>query len=568
MVRIKKTHYTFSLILLLASALIPPAALAGTLWQSAASNPFGVTIGLPGTGPEQRTAIAKGLGAAYFRPADVSVQDWNGICAECSSLQLSGLNIVLTIRNTVNGNQPNRLPASPPTDLDAFEAKLGGILDKYHPYIVAIEDEENADSSYSGTPEQYGVELAVGCDVVHREGLLCTNGGMASAQLALLTWANYADAGKRQEACSFAQRAFPAPEARQLCLLPSSGSAPRIEQSIDKGKALLRIYKTSGLDYVNFHWYIADGRALGEAVAFLKGATGLPVITNEIGQLDSSPDTVRSLMEQVSGLGIPVAVWFSAERKGQGLVNPDGSLRANGQAFRAFIQAHYGARVTPVPSATPSIAAFQVGPPFSGYYSRVQGPRVLGPAIGPVLRDMQYFEKGRLEDHSATAQGDWAYSYGLLVPELIKERALARVAGGSGPRYAELTALVAPDKQVKAPGAARALVVNPDGSAFIPFDRFLQGDTGHIVLAYFWSYMNNKALFTAGWLHDVGLPMSEAFTINANKGGQTRHVTLQVFERTILSYDPLNPPDFRVERANTGLAYRDSFPGRVLGTQP
>ena len=36
------------------------------------------------------------------------------------------------------------------------------------------------------------------------------------------------------------------------------------------------------------------------------------------------------------------------------------------------------------------------------------------------------------------------------------------------------------------------------------------------------------------------------------KNGQTRSITLQAFERAVLSYDPQNPADFQVERGNIG----------------
>jgi hypothetical protein len=109
------------------------------------------------------------------------------------------------------------------------------------------------------------------------------------------------------------------------------------------------------------------------------------------------------------------------------------------------------------------------------------------------------------------------------------------------------------------------LLNNPDGSVFVPYDAGLAGRSGHVVPAYFWRYINNPDLFPGGWLHDTGLPMSEAFNIEVAKGGESRTVVVQIFERTILTYDARNPPEFQVERANVGLAYRDAFPRRVLG---
>jgi len=62
----------------------------------------------------------------------------------------------------------------------------------------------------------------------------------------------------------------------------------------------------------------------------------------------------------------------------------------------------------------------------------------------------------------------------------------------------------------------------------------------------------------------VGLPMTEAVPAVVTKGAAAnRQIFVQVFQRTILTYDPLNPTDFQVERANVGTDYRRGFPDRV-----
>ena len=40
-------------------------------------------------------------------------------------------------------------------------------------------------------------------------------------------------------------------------------------------------------------------------------------------------------------------------------------------------------------------------------------------------------------------------------------------------------------------------------------------------------------------------------------------ISIQAFQRTILTYDPENPAGFEVERANTGTEYSRVFPDRV-----
>jgi hypothetical protein len=103
-----------------------------------------------------------------------------------------------------------------------------------------------------------------------------------------------------------------------------------------------------------------------------------------------------------------------------------------------------------------------------------------------------------------------------------------------------------------------------DGSVFIPFSPDLSAAPGHFVPARFWEYMNNPLYFPGGWLHDIGLPITEALQLDVIKYGQgPRTVQVQAFQRTVLTYDPANPLDWQVERANVGTDYARAFPQRV-----
>jgi hypothetical protein len=98
----------------------------------------------------------------------------------------------------------------------------------------------------------------------------------------------------------------------------------------------------------------------------------------------------------------------------------------------------------------------------------------------------------------------------------------------------------------------------------VPYSQALQPGPGHYVHQVFWRYINRADLFPGGWLHDIGLPMTEAVSAVVTKGPfQGRSIMVQVFQRTILTYDPLNGAEFQVERANVGTDYRRAFPDRV-----
>lgn len=292
-------------------------------------NPFGVMLPSQLVRSSQGMQIARALGAVYFRPASVFLDRWNGTCSECDIALNAGLKLVLTVRNS------GPLPTAPPKDLSAYQRALGQVLNKYRPVVLVVENEENSALFYTGTPKEYAAELKAACQVAHQKGIPCTNGGLVSTLVALLVYDHYLERGQTNKAQDFAARAF-TPEERRLL------NSPKVKEQLRKGKALLSAYRTARMDYVNFHWYIADTQALTEAVAYLKAQTGLPVITNEVGQTTDDPHQTTSVMGQIVELALPIAVWFALDGpRARGLVNPDGTLRPTGEAFQRFVAQNF-----------------------------------------------------------------------------------------------------------------------------------------------------------------------------------------------------------------------------------
>lgn len=306
------------------SAVPRPGASAATA-RPAGRNPFGLMLPSRLVRSSQGMRIAQALGATYFRPSAIFLDQWNGTCQECDIAQDAGLQLVLTVRNS------GPLPTAPPSDLAAYQRRLGEVLDRYRPAVLAVENEENSTLFYTGTPEDYAAQLKAACQVAHQKGIPCTNGGLVSTLVALLAYDHYRESGQTVMAQDFAVRAF-TPEERRLL------NSPEAQEQLRKGKALLAASRTAGVDYVNVHWYIADPRALEEAVVYLRAQTGLPVMTNEIGQFTDDPNQTTAVMGKVVELGLPIAVWFGLDGpKARGLVDPDGKLRPTGEAFQRFI---------------------------------------------------------------------------------------------------------------------------------------------------------------------------------------------------------------------------------------
>ena len=218
----------------------------------------------------------------------------------------------------------------------------------------------------------------------------------------------------------------------------------------------------------------------------------------------------------------------------------------------------------------------RVAPRFAAFYDRYDGLRLLGSPLSPELvvngYPAQYFEKGRLEDHQGeSADPNWRFLYGLLVDELHHARVRLPIGGDESTlTYADLTRLADPASRVVPPagyGGQGTWTVGADGTTFIPFTTDLTGAPGHWVWGGFWQYINRIDLFPGGWLHDVGLPISEAQEVRVTKylpgGPVERTIRVQAFQRTILTYDPANPPEWQIERANVGTDYQKAFPDRV-----
>jgi hypothetical protein len=183
-------------------------------------------------------------------------------------------------------------------------------------------------------------------------------------------------------------------------------------------------------------------------------------------------------------------------------------------------------------------------------------------------RPVQYFEKGRIEDHADESNPAWRFQYGLLVDELAAAKSGLPVGGdASTVTYATIYLLAQPGMRAAPPAGFTGNTADlPDGSVFVPFSAELSVESGQVVPATFWSYINNEDLFPGGWLHDVGLPISPAIEAVVDKGpAKGRRILVQAFQRTILTYDPLNPADFQIERANVGTDYARVFADKFGG---
>jgi hypothetical protein len=193
--------------------------------------------------------------------------------------------------------------------------------------------------------------------------------------------------------------------------------------------------------------------------------------------------------------------------------------------------------------------------PFAAYYWQHHGVQTLGHVQSPLLEmdgmRVQYFEKGRLEDHRhLTDNPAEAVGYAPLTRYLI-DVAPDLAVDGLPFTYGDLRNHYS---SMQEPPAGFAGGVTPtEQGMFVPADYALGPVAGYVVPFQFWTYINRQSLFPGGWMHDVGLPITYAFNIVvAAEDGSERHLVVQAFDRTVLLLDLTERYNWAVRRANIG----------------
>jgi len=206
-------------------------------------------------------------------------------------------------------------------------------------------------------------------------------------------------------------------------------------------------------------------------------------------------------------------------------------------------------------------------------------------------RAVQYFDKSRMEinDPTADPNATWYVTNGLLPIELMtgrmqvgnnqfEFRGPARISAigdpDNFPTYADLLPFY------QSPGAVNPGDLGKPATGFIttnltitgfndyaqdPATILVRGENNHGVAKAFVDFMNQEGLvsengrYVRAQVYDplfvFGLPVSGAYWVKTRVGGKELPILFQVFERRVLTYNPANPPRWRVEMGNVGQHY-------------
>jgi len=304
------------------SSNTPPGKYPGTN--------YGATIGTPdGTDDESfQLNVADQLGISCLRER-VSVPIvslGNNLVPELNT----SYNVLLNFCSPNSGNQ--LIPFV--TDLDQYKTNLNNILDAFTvmPLVAVIENEESNRYFYSGTASQYISQLSTAIGVMHARGIKVTNGGITSTGLNYLVYQDFLDQHKYDSAQLF----------KQL-----TNVTPNNPYTLDRGAfvdILLDSYADMDLDYVNFHWKGTSPNtdALNEVINYIKKRTRKDIISNELGQFDTDPNTLLALVDLCTNRNFPFIIWYSPDensnRRDTPLQYEDGSLTPTGVAYRNYLE--------------------------------------------------------------------------------------------------------------------------------------------------------------------------------------------------------------------------------------
>jgi hypothetical protein len=296
-----------------------------------AQTKFGALLdpGLLANANEHKIAVAQKLGIKIIRDRIVLTN------LKERPILSSGFDVFLNVNygNVKRGPNEEKSPVPFPTDLDYYKQLLSnaiGSLKGKKPVAIAIENEEDNFQYHTGTPQDYLNELRAAIPIVHAAGIQVTNAGITAPAIAYLVYNDLLERGKRAEAEAYMN-------STQLPL-----DKPWVIKKGEFARQTLAAYKNMDIDFVNFHWYgkSNDVSGLKTTIEYLKRVAGKPVITNEIGQYDNSPETVKAIIRLCRQEQLPYVIWYSGikgEGKAVSLQDISGVLKPNGEAFKEAV---------------------------------------------------------------------------------------------------------------------------------------------------------------------------------------------------------------------------------------
>ncbi len=238
--------------------------------------------------------VAKNLNTNVVRHV-INLATFTGTDKVYNEYTDSGLFIALTVANRAFSDAPKPFRK----DTAEFREELENLLNRLPamPLYVALDNEENNVSYYTGSRLDYIPLLKIAVDVCHQYGVPCTNGGFASYGSRI--WAQQ----KR--------------ESRAVLTLH-----PR---RID---TLLQAYRNIPIDWLNVHIYsknLSQAEKAGDDFKeFIIQSGGMLVMSNETGILTNDSYIADMHLTSIMPV-VESAIWFSGTKSDNVCVHDENS---------------------------------------------------------------------------------------------------------------------------------------------------------------------------------------------------------------------------------------------------
>ncbi|MFT3697915.1 MAG: hypothetical protein QM831_32545 [Kofleriaceae bacterium] len=296
---------------------------------------------------KDKLALASALGATLVR-TQARFLGANSISGVPYAQQISAsTGLVLTVLPNPANADGSTPPLEPAND-DIYKANLESVIASTTPFVIMVENEENAANFYSGTPDTYAHELAVTTQVAHAHGIPVTNGGLTNIPIRLVTWYAFVRANDWTSADAFAQATFPNPSQFPSGADPTKPIPAGAQAQIDLATQYIHTYATSDIDYLDVHLYEVPPVQMAQELDFLASQVGKPIVSTEMGQYTyatATNDPVANMLGVAVDHHFPFVIWYSGDGNPAVALHNTASttsysLRDGGTSYATFAEAH------------------------------------------------------------------------------------------------------------------------------------------------------------------------------------------------------------------------------------
>lgn len=315
--------------------------------------------------PANKIALALDYGVRFIR-TELTKDEWetsrSGFFYTYTNFVNNGFRIVLNITwEEPTPSEGSFIPVPFPSDADnpssPYYKFVQEVIDsltsngRTPPAVVVVENEEPNKNYHvlvdTNDSRKYLLMVNAVTSICHAKGIKVANGGLTLRGLTFATWDWLKNVkGRATEAQIFAKNSMP-PSAYYTLYPPRPANIKSIGiLNINNQIAMINYftsnYKTSDLDYINFHWYepaIVRGwidlnnggsawsqgiskndtsaGAMDNVLKYLTSIKGTrKIISNEIGQLTQSDCLTRKIMNKVAARpynAFEMALWYDGD---------------------------------------------------------------------------------------------------------------------------------------------------------------------------------------------------------------------------------------------------------------